>query len=237
MKKIPLKSGNEKIKQEDTNSEESLISIAKSLEDLSKKYSSSDEKLNKTENRFWTSKTISIISVLINAVLVFVTFLLWHEAGKQIDISKQNYIEENRPYVFPDIPSMHPSYGILTAYLPIHNYGHTPAYKVNICVSFQCGDSIPDPKKFIYDSTWTWMTLAPNSVDTMIFLQDKEHWFVTPTAKPCLVGKIWYNDAWSNRLHYTTFAYKLLFSYGGRFTRQFEYESVDRYDENQDKTK
>jgi hypothetical protein len=147
-------------------------------------------------------------------------------------IARENYIEENRPFVFPDCPTMDTTrYGNIIAYLPIVNHGNTPAYRVNRCISFQRGKTLRNPKNFEYDSIWTWMTLAPHSTETMVILNDK--WDTSLTAFPYVVGSIWYNDNWSNRLHHTTFAYKWIHKYGDRFVRQYQLESVDRYEENQ----
>jgi hypothetical protein len=213
-------------------------------------------------NKFWTDKTerrdfYRFLGVYAT-VATFVTFALvsWNQScqtrealkyadtsnqftRRNIELAEQNYIEENRPYVFTGIPTMDTTkYGNILAHVPIINYGKTPAYKVNVCIAFRCGDTITNPKYFPYDSIWTWMTLAPSSIETMIFLRDGKHWRNNwekdSTARPYVSGIIWYNDDWSNKLHYTTFAYKWMYSYGDRFTRQYQYESVDRYEK--DKT-
>jgi len=51
---------------------------------------------------------------------------------KSLKLAQQNYIDENRPFIFPTSPTIIISYGTTFAYVPIVNYGKTPAYRIRI---------------------------------------------------------------------------------------------------------
>jgi hypothetical protein len=175
-----------------------------------------------------TQIALAICSIVSIIVFICVSIHQSSQTREALNLARQNYIEENRPYVFTNIPTMQPIHfgNKLVAHLPIVNYGHTPAYGVNYIIKFQHSNKILDPRTLPYDSLYT-RILSPNSIDTMKVQQDGEHWDSSSTARYYLVGKIWYKDGWSDRLHYTTFVYEWIYLHES-FLRHNEYETADR---------
>jgi hypothetical protein len=196
-----------------------------------------------------------ILEVVLTAIAILVATILFIETHKQVKVAsdaldfqkrqwtsdsisrfrsdsstgafaRETYIEENRPYVFPDIPTLHFPHGIEWAQLPIVNHGHTPAYNVNCCIFLERTIKERNPKKFNYDSTWAWKVLAPNSTDMMIFERHKGFWDTSKNAHIFLIGKIGYHDGWSTKLHFVTFVYQWRDGLDS-FIKRYEYDTTD----------
>lgn len=185
--------------------------------------------------------------VFVGLVQLLVNYLLWNEAGKgssaavradsltqqSIRLAKQNYIEENRPYVFPGTPTVGLSqFGEMVVSLPITNYGHTPAYDVRWTVSYQRWKPVPDVSGDVVPKDAKPIVLAPRSTYTDEIPRSK-FWSNDTSAWEFVVGKIWYRDNWDTTWHYTAFAYSRYHRFNGNFT--IVYQSADA-DENTQKT-
>jgi hypothetical protein len=128
--------------------------------------------------------------------------------------AQQNYIEENRPFVFQECPILVTNLDVDYAYIPITNHGHTPAYRVRVAQLFvhhgyPKDDSFGapyDPRTWPSPDSTNEKIFAPNSQDTE---KVKMSEIYSDTSKPqrlYLMGKIFYVDYWK-RHHFTTFAY------------------------------
>jgi len=180
-------------------------------------------------NKYNTSEKTQIIlaigSIMSILAFIYVSCQQSCQTREALNLARQNYIEENRPYVFTDNPTRHNIGYKFVVHLPIHNYGRTSAYGVNCYITFQRSRTILDPRTRPYDTSRT-RILFPNTIDTMKIQQDGEHWDTSSTARFYLEGKIWYKDDWSKRLHYTTFVYEWINLYNS-FSRHYEYDSAD----------
>jgi hypothetical protein len=129
-------------------------------------------------------------------------------------LARQNYIDENRPYVFPGTPTAKRSIYFKKerlAHVPIINYGHTPAYIVFMGISYQKWKPLPDVRYENYPKNSDTIVLAPNSTYVLNLLPTEKYWSEKDTAcREFIVGKILYGDNWNTRLHFTAFAYKLI---------------------------
>jgi len=172
-----------------------------------------------------TQIALTIFSMVTTIAFIVVSIHQSSQTREALDLARQNYIEENKPYVFTNYPTMHINYKKFVALLPVVNCGHTPAYGVNCYIRFQRSITIPDPRAWSYDSLYT-RTLPPNSIDTMKFPQDRAYWDTSSDARFYLVGKIWYKSRWSNRLHSTSFVYEYIYLHDS-FIRHYEYENTD----------
>ncbi len=147
-------------------------------------------------------------------------------------LAQQNYINENRPFVFQECPILVPNLDVEYAYIPITNHGNTPAYRVRISILFIHHSYPKDDSAGAPLDPRTWMTpdtneriFAPNSQDTE---KVKMGEFCSDTSNPqrrYVIGKIFYVDYWK-RQHFNTFAYTY-YSISHSFIRIPKYESTD----------
>jgi len=135
-----------KSQNRNTDSKKSLFRIAQSIDDIANKYKAAAENDKETEKKFRIPIRISIISVLVNAVLALVTFLLWNQAVKQskaaedaadlakqsIELAQENFRIENSALLAPNLPTFpfDHSYQSPIIYITITNFGKTVAESV-----------------------------------------------------------------------------------------------------------
>jgi hypothetical protein len=173
-----------------------------------------------------TQIVMAIGSIASIIIFIYVSVQQSNQTREALDLAQRNYIEENRPYVFPKTPKAISELDQNVVNLPIVNYGHTPAYRVFAAASFQRLRHVPDPRTNTYNPEMAKMILAPNSEDTLKIPQDKTYWDTNSASRFYVVGKIFYSDNWNNRLHYTTFVYEWIYLHHS-FVRHPEYEIAD----------
>lgn len=168
--------------------------------------------------------TCSVISIII---FISVSVYQGSQTRDSLNLAKQNYIDENRPYVFPSYPTIRTSkYGELFAILPITNYGRTPAYGFCKIIHFQRWKHIEDPRNFIHPDG-PQITLPPSSADTVTCIIDPARKDTSSSGRYYLEGRIWYKDC-RDVQHDYTFVYHWIDRFGG-FCRESKYESTDTY--------
>jgi hypothetical protein len=183
---------------------------------------------------------VGFVGIIVGLGSMWVVYWMTSEQNslteKSLKLAQQNYIDENRPFIFPTSPTIIISYGTTFAYVPIVNYGKTPAYRIRIGILLIHHAPPADSTSAPYDPR-TWPApdkiyekiFAPSSQDTEK-IKMSEFWSDTlATGRIYLAGKIWYVDYWK-REHYTTFAYTW-YSINHGFVRIAKYESTD--EENQ----
>jgi len=228
-------------KEEEQTPKLPLINDANPKEnDTTKSTEPNKNRIKKFLDKYNTMEKTQIALVVCNIATVIIFFgVSLHQSSQtreSLDLAKQNYIEQNRPYVFTSTPTVrYTRFNEYVAYLPIINHGNTPAYRVYEAMSFQHWNPIPDPRNdkdyFISPAIYAGI-IAPNSVDTMIITQHKTYWDTNSTSRYFIIGKIWYSDNWNSRQHYTTFAYEWIFRHDS-FVRIYKYESADTNEQTQ----
>jgi len=183
--------------------------------------------------------TIQIILVLAAIASPVIVWWMTSEQNKitqkALNYARQNYIEENRPYVFPGTPTAKRSkhFKERLAHVPIINYGRTPAFIVLLGISYQKWSPVPDVRYENFPKNLDTLVLAPNSTYILDLPPYKRYWSKKDTCREFVVGKILYGDNWNNKLHFTSFAYKLISRYDSSFV--LVYQSGDTNDQIQSK--
>lgn len=197
------------------------------------------ENINKAWNRFsaWCKFRKDVLTIVVGVGSIWVVYWITSKQNSltetSLEVAKQNYIEENRPYVFPGTPTARRSkFNERVAHLPITNYGHTPAYIVSWPISYQRWKPVPDIRADSFSKNSDTIVLAPSSTYTMELPPFERYWSKNDTTcMEFVVGKIWYGDDWNNRLHYTAFAYKMISRYDSNFV--IVYQSADKKEKTQ----
>jgi hypothetical protein len=158
---------------------------------------------------------VSLVTISVFTLIAYIIV-----SSYQIYETKQNYIDDNRPFVFPTAPSFIERELVQ---IQIINYGKTPAYKYHQWCRLQRCDTPDDTSTFLLRPNDTREDyLAPSAPDIVFVPKDKKRWDTT-SAHYFLIGCIWYDDNWK-RPHRTIFAYQWMY---GIFTRVPEYGSTN----------
>jgi hypothetical protein len=142
--------------------------------------------------------------------------------------AKQNFINENRPYVYPWTPTKGYSWGEPVANTGFINYGKTPAYEFREILHYQHWDTCDDPILFKKIPDSPVIILAPNSPQPYPIPVYESRWnpnMSDSSKRFYLSGKIWYSDRWKKPYWYA-FVYEYNSAVGG-FVKDVDSESVD----------
>ncbi len=155
------------------------------------------------------------------------------QTQEALDIARDNNIQQNRPWVFPSVPTfidVGMKYGQPQIRMVYTNSGKSPAYKFKEVVRFEHWAGADDPRYFTEPPDSTARVIAPGiseSVDSRKFIPQFD---TVGLHRFWVNGRIWYSDQWHMR-HFYTFVYQWQFI-DSTWVRFPQYETADTNSEN-----